>query len=153
MLLFHGAFEQKIDEKGRVNVPIKFRETLRSEGEERLMITNARLYKVRCLDAYPYSAWVERVRQIKERATTLKPEKLRYYLSYYIPEVQECPIDKQGRVFIPTRLRDYAGLGRDILFTGVVDMIQIWDQAARMPVFSAAEEVADDPDFVPGFGF
>jgi MraZ protein len=96
---------------------------------------------------------VERVRQIKERAATLKPEKLRYYLSYYIPEVHECPIDKQGRVFIPTRLRDYAGLGRDILFTGVVDMIQIWDQTARMPVFSAAEEVADDPDFVPGFGF
>jgi len=153
MLLFHGAFEQKIDEKGRVNVPIKFRETLRSEGEERLMITNARLYNARCLDAYPYSAWVERVQQIKNRTVPIPPDKRRYYLTVYIPEVQECPIDKQGRVFIPTRLREYAGLGREVLFTGVVDMIQIWDQAARTPVFSAAEEVADDPDFVPGFGF
>jgi MraZ protein len=153
MLLFHGAFEQKIDEKGRVNVPIKFREALRGDGEERLMITNARVAMARCLDAYPYGAWVERVQKVKRRAAALKPEKLRYYLNFYIPEVHECPIDKQGRVFIPTRLREYAGLGRDVLFTGVVDMIQIWDQKARVPVYSAAEEVADDPEFVPGFGF
>jgi MraZ protein len=153
MSLFLGAFEQKIDEKGRVNVPIKFREVLRSEWDERLMITNARIDKARCLEAYPYSIWVEHLKRINQRPPTLSPKKLRYYLNFYIPEVQECPIDKQGRVFIPTRLREYAGLGKDVLFTGLVDMIQIWNQTARGPVFSAAEELADDPDFVPGFGF
>lgn len=152
MFLFSGAFEQKIDEKGRVNVPIKYREALRDEGDERLMITNARISKARCLDAYPYSVWVENVLRINQRPSTLSPKKLRYYLNFYIPEVQECPIDKQGRVFIPTRLREFAGLGRDVLFTGLVDMIQIWDKTARAPVFSSAEELADDPDFVPGFG-
>jgi MraZ protein len=152
MFLFHGAFEQKIDEKGRVNVPIKYREVLRGEGEERLMITNARIDKARCLDVYPYSIWVQHVQRINQRPSTLSPGRLRYLLNFYIPEVQECPIDKQGRIFIPTRLRDFAGLGKEVLFTGLVDMIQIWNQTAREPVFSAAEVLADDPDFVPGFG-
>jgi MraZ protein len=153
MLQFHGAFEQKIDEKGRANVPIKFREVLRSEGDERLMITNSRVRGARCLDAYPYNVWVERVQRVSRRAARMDPRHLNYYFDFYIPEVHECPIDKQGRLFIPTRLRDFASLGRDVLFTGVADMIQIWDPQARQPVYSSAEEVADDPGFVPGFRF
>jgi MraZ protein len=153
MLLFFGAFEQKIDEKGRVNVPIKFREVLRTEGDERLMITNARVKGARALDAYPYNAWLERVHGIRQRAAELDPAELSYYLDFYIPEVHECPIDKQGRVFIPTRLREFAGLDKDVLFTGVLDMIRIWNQAARQPVYDSAEQVADNPKFNSGFGF
>lgn len=151
--MFRGTYEQKIDDKGRVNVPVKFREFLRGGEDERLFITNSRLQKVPCLDVYPYSAWQRLEERLRGRSADLPPEQVVFYINYYLPGVQECPIDKQGRILVPPRLRDYAGLVKDVVFTGQLDMFRIWDRDAWQPVFSSGEQVLmANPGIVPGFG-
>jgi len=150
--MFRGTYEQKIDDKGRVNVPVKFRDVLRSGEDERLFITNSRLQNVPCLDAYPYSAWQRLEARLRDRSD-LPPHLLAFYITYYLPGVHECPVDKQGRVLVPPRLRDYAGLVKEVVFTGQLDMLRIWHREAWQPVFSSGERVlVENPEIIPGFG-
>ena len=55
--MFRGHFEHAVDDKGRVAVPIQFREALSGLQEERLVATKFRIGGHRCLDVYPFSAW------------------------------------------------------------------------------------------------
>lgn len=151
--MFRGTFEQKTDDKGRVNVPLKLREVLGPGSEEvRLVITNSRMAGKPCLDAYPYQAWADFERRLLAK-TDLDPDHANFYLNYYVPSAQECPLDKQGRILLPTRLRDYAGLGKDLVFTGALNIFRIWAREAWQPVFESGERVAiDNPQLIPGFG-
>ena len=47
---------------------------------------------------------------------------------HLVGSAEECPIDAQGRILIPSGLRDYAGLKKKCLLVGIVDRIEIWDQ-------------------------
>ena len=55
--MFSGHFEHAVDDKGRVAVPVQFREVLSGLQEERLVATKFRIGEHRCLDVYPFSAW------------------------------------------------------------------------------------------------
>ena len=58
-------------------------------------------------------------------------------------------IDGQGRLLVPPVLRDYAGLGRDVMFTGLIDRFQIWNRETWQEVEGEDErEVFDDPQLL-----
>lgn len=138
--MFRGTFETRIDDKGRVSVPVKFREVLRTLGDESLFLTNLRIGDVRCLEGRPCSEWLKLEARIAER-TDLSPAAMEFYDNFYLPGAQECPIDKQGRLLVPPTLRDYAGLEKDIVFTGSRGKIRVWHKANWQPVHSAGEQV------------
>lgn len=149
--MFRGTFEQKIDEKGRVNVPVKFRDVLRGD-DDRLFITNFTVQSVRCLEAYPYAAWLRLESRLRERSD-LAPEVIQFFQNYYFPGAQECQVDKQGRLLVPPRLRDYAGLAKEVVFTGVLDKFRVWDLAAWRPVFDSGEQIGmNNPQVVSELG-
>lgn len=150
--MFHGTFEQKLDEKGRANIPQKFRDALPGGENDRLFITNSVLRGTsECLDVYTASSWLDLEKRILERSDW-DPDQLRFYIDCYLPSVQECVIDRQGRVLLPPRLREYAKLSREVLFVGVMHMFHIVNPEAWQPVFESARQVAvKDPQFVPGF--
>jgi transcriptional regulator MraZ len=151
---FRGTFEQRVDDKGRVAIPQRWREILSVSGSERLLITNSRAGSVPCLDAYPAKAWERLEEKLLSDSQTLTADERMFYLNFYIPEVQECVLDRQGRILLPGRLRSYAKLDKDVLFTGVLNMFKIWDPAAQRPVHEAGEQVLiNNPQIVPGFGF
>ncbi len=81
--MFRGTFDQKIDEKGRVNVPAKFRDVLRTSDDERLFITNFAVQSVRCLDAYPYSAWLRLEARLRERGDR-SPEIIQFFQNFAV---------------------------------------------------------------------
>lgn len=150
--MFRGTYNQKVDDKGRVNVPQRFRDVLKTTDDDRLLITNSRVRGVRCLDAFPYAAWVKFEQDLEEHHADWDPEEVNFLVNYYVPSVQECPVDKQGRILLPQRLRDFAGLGKDVLFIGAVHMFRLWDPVAWAPVFDSAEQVlVKNPTFMPGF--
>ena len=69
--------------------------------------------------------------------------------SYYIAGAQDVQIDGQGRLLIPPLLRDYAELGRDVVFTGHIDRFQIWNKDVWRQLESEDEqEVFDDPELL-----
>lgn len=150
--MFRGTFDTRIDDKGRVNVPVKFRDVLRELGDDRVFVTNLRLGDMRCLEVRPYGEWMKLEARIGER-TDLSPAAMEFYDNFYLPGAQEVQIDKQGRLLVPPTLREYAGLVKEVVFTGTRGKFRIWDKAKWQPVHSAGEQVAVvDPNVMTELG-
>lgn len=116
--MFMGTFDHSIDTKGRVIVPAKFREALGDSFVVTLGLDG-------CLFVYPEEEWRDFVKQLKELPGSKEARKLqRYFMAGAAP----CDVDKQGRVLIPSSLREKAGLEKDIVFVGVMSKIEIWSK-------------------------
>lgn len=116
--MFMGTYDHSIDTKGRVIVPAKFRETLGDSFVVTLGLDG-------CLFLYPNEEWEDFVRQLKELPGSKEARKLqRYFMAGAAP----CDVDKQGRVLIPSNLREKAELEKDIVFVGVMSKIEIWSR-------------------------
>lgn len=118
--MFRGRNDLAIDDKGRVMLPVKFREYLSKKDETTLILTNID----DCLIAYPTAAWTEIEQKILQRPDHTNAE--RNFKRFLIGGVQECPMDKQGRILIPHSLRQYAALEKDVVIAGIIDHFEIW---------------------------
>lgn len=116
--MFMGTYDHSIDTKGRVIVPAKFREALGDSFVVTLGLDG-------CLFVYPNEEWEDFVNQLKELPGSKEARKLqRYFMAGAAP----CDVDKQGRVLIPSNLREKAGMEKDIVFVGVMSKIEIWSR-------------------------
>lgn len=151
--MFRGNFTAKVDEKGRVSFPAKFRDVLETTGSNEVCITNFKVEGFHCLDVYPQENWLrleERLRQQEQPS----PQVIKFFQNYYFPGVQECQLDRQGRILVCTRLRDYAGFGREVVFTGISDKLRIYSQDNWAGVFAEGEaNLPSDPGVVSMLGF
>ncbi len=122
--MFRGRFELSIDDKGRLNIPSRFRDVLKGRDDERLIITND---FDKCLVAYPYSEWLE----LEEKTSRLSmvSREAKAFQRFFISGATECSFDKQGRVLIPPVLREHAGLEKEIVVAGMVKKIEIWSKS------------------------
>ena len=141
--MFSGHYQHGIDDKGRVAIPIDFRGAPSGLQGERLFITKFRVEGRPCLDAYPVAAW-QRLQEKLATKNRFDPEVMRFRRAY-VSAARECLIDAQGRILIPPLLRQYAGLKRDVMFTGETDYFQIWDRDAWQSMAVEDERIFDDP--------
>jgi MraZ protein len=117
---FKGSFKYTVDQKGRINIPAKFRKT--SEALETYVITRG---LNSCLYVYPTEEWDK----IEEKLRTLlrnDPTNL-YYLRATLSNAADVQLDRQGRITIPTNLIKMAGLSKEVLVNGALDRMEIWD--------------------------
>lgn len=119
--MFLGTHEPKLDEKGRLVLPAKFREPL-AEG---LVITKG---QERCLFAFPMAEF-EKVTEALAQAPVTHRAVRDYSRVFFASASHEVP-DKQGRITIPPSLRTYAGLERDCIVIGANTRVEIWATAA-----------------------
>ncbi|MCC6746667.1 MAG: division/cell wall cluster transcriptional repressor MraZ [Deltaproteobacteria bacterium] len=125
--MFLGTYEHNLDDKGRVNLPARYREILSAQGESRLIVTTNVDPAGRCLVAYPPKEWQafqERIAglpQFDENVIRLK--------RLHIAGAAECTPDRQGRILIPPTLREYAALGGALIFAGLGNSIELWGKA------------------------
>ncbi len=151
--MFRGNFTAKVDEKGRISFPAKFREVLDEVGGEEICITNFKFDGHKCLDVYPQTKWIELEQRLREQ-TERSPRVIKFFQNYYFPGVQECQVDRQGRILVCSRLRDYAGLEKEVVFAGVMDKLRIFSVGTWEAVFAEGEEnLPDDPDVVSVLGY
>ncbi|MEX5299404.1 division/cell wall cluster transcriptional repressor MraZ [Kocuria sp. CPCC 205292] len=141
--MFLGTYSPRLDEKGRLILPAKYREEL-AEG---LVLTRG---QERCLYVFSVREF-ERVHE-QLRAAPLSSKQARDYIRVFLSGASDEVPDKQGRVTIPPPLRDYAGLGRELAVIGAGTRAEIWDAQAwneylneKEAVFSETEE-----EVVPG---
>jgi MraZ protein len=145
--VFNGRFDHAIDEKARVSIPVRFREVLESEGRDRLFITNHIFERERCLALYRPREWEELVARIREKARF--DRNLQLFQTLYIGGAHEIQVDRQGRILIPPKLREFARLDREVTFSAQIDHFQLWDKQALERILTAAEEsLMADPDFL-----
>ena len=111
-----GEYAHNIDSKGRLFIPSKFREELGSS----FIITKG---VNQCLAVYSEREWDLFERKINELPTkTARPLQL-----YFIAASQDLEIDAQGRVLIPQKLREFAGLKKQVVVAGMLDHVEVWD--------------------------
>ena len=119
---FRGRSEHSLDGKGRLSIPARFRDVLRKQYDERLMITPWN----KCLKAYPLPQWEKMeltlLEQLKEQPGMKK------MISYMIGGVVECSLDKQGRILLPPKLREECGVDKDVVVSGVMTYFEILDK-------------------------
>ena len=129
-MFFMGTYTPKLDEKGRLFLPAKFRDQL-TEG---LVVTRGQEF---CLTVWPMDDFVELTRKAQEAPVTVKGA--RDYTRFLFAGASEEKPDKQGRLTIPPMLREYASLTRDVVVIGVVNRLEIWD-AGRWQSYSDTHE-------------
>ncbi len=116
--MFNGRFDHAIDEKGRVSIPSRFREVLQREGHDRLYITNFIIDHERLLELFPPNEWEKVVAKFSGSRATDREAQL--YETFYIGGAHEVPVDRQGRILIPPRLREFARLRKSTFDHGYV---------------------------------
>ena len=117
--MFYGEYNYKIDEKGRVAIPPKFRKELKdgvvlSSGAEK------------CINVYPLSEW----RKLAASLTSgpLTPSKMRRLKRAIFANAFNVAIDGQGRVALPIPLREHAEIQEDVVVAGANNYLEIWNQ-------------------------
>jgi MraZ protein len=113
-----GEFNHSIDAKGRIIIPSKFREDLGDDFVITLGLDG-------CLFAYPSNEWLTFVEELRKLPGTKEARQLQ---RYFMAGAAACEADKQGRILIPSKLRESAGLDKDIVFVGVLNKIEIWSK-------------------------
>jgi MraZ protein len=147
--MFRGSFEHTIDTKGRLSIPMKFREVLK--GDDRMIITNFTIASAHCLDVYPLDEWVRFEEEIRKKPR-FDPRMVAFQ-NYYLSGANECAVDKQGRILIPPLLRQYAGLKREVVLVSAVEKFRVLDREAWKKVFTEAEDkVVQDPGYFGDLG-
>ena len=119
---FRGRSEHALDEKGRLNIATRFREVLRRQYDERLMITPWH----NCLKAYPLPQWEEM--EMMLRAEGKKNPNMVKLIRFMVGGVVECGLDKQGRVLLPPNLRTDCGIDKEVVVNGMITYFEIWDK-------------------------
>ncbi|MBS5523563.1 MAG: division/cell wall cluster transcriptional repressor MraZ [Clostridiales bacterium] len=118
--MFIGEYNHTIDSKGRLIVPSKFREAL---GDE-FVVTKG---LDGCLFVYPMEEWTAFTDKLKELPLTKKDA--RQFSRFFLAGAASCEVDKQGRILIPSVLREFAGLEKDAVLVGVSSRIEIWSRS------------------------
>ncbi|HWM33714.1 MAG TPA: division/cell wall cluster transcriptional repressor MraZ [Pseudolysinimonas sp.] len=114
-----GAHALKLDEKSRIIVPAKYRDTFAGG----LVMT---LGNDNCVAVYSESEFEKLHARMEEQAPMLDEKGRAYYRMFLGSASQEIP-DKQSRVTIPAVLREHAGLERDLVFAGAGSRAEIWN--------------------------
>jgi MraZ protein len=142
--VFLGTHTPRLDDKGRLILPAKFREELAGG----VVITKG---QERCLYVFPTGEFATIAFQLREQPMTHKAARA-YSRVFFASAHDEVP-DKQGRVTIPGHLRAYAGLDRELVVIGASTRVEIWDrQAWETYLADSEDEFADiEQGVLPGF--
>ncbi|MGR8929776.1 MAG: division/cell wall cluster transcriptional repressor MraZ [Gammaproteobacteria bacterium] len=130
--MFRGISSINLDAKGRIAIPTRYREELQECCERQLIVTVAVDDKCvgepGCLWLYPLPEW-EKLEQTIVKLPTLNKMagKLRRFV---IGHATECEMDAQGRLLLPEKLREFAGMQKHIYLVGQLNKFEIWSDNA-----------------------
>lgn len=115
--MFIGEYKHNIDNKGRVIIPSKFRDGL----GDHFVITKG---LDGCLFVYSLDEW--KILEDKLRSLPLTSKDARAFVRFFFAGATECEFDKQGRIILPSNLRDYADIVKETIIIGVSNRLEVW---------------------------
>lgn len=117
--MFMGEYSHSVDAKGRIIIPSRYREEL----GEKFVITKG---MDGCLFALPEESFCKLTDELKNLPLSVKDS--RTLVRHFAGAAADGELDKQGRVLIPAKLREHAGIDKDVILVGVLDKIEIWSK-------------------------
>ncbi len=131
--MFFGEFEYKLDEKGRLPIPPRFRREFR---DGMVLAPGAE----KCISAYPLAEW----KKLAARLATgsLSPSKLRRLNRALFATAFYSSLDGQGRISLPLPLREYAGIEDEVVVAGVNNYLELWPREVWQQEKAVSQEQA-----------
>ena len=117
--MFMGEYSHTIDTKGRLIIPSRFREEL----GETFVVTKG---LDGCLFVFSDEEWKAFENKLKSLPLTNK--NARQFARFFVAGATPCELDKQRRILLPATLREFAGLEKDVVLTGMLNRIEIWSK-------------------------
>lgn len=117
--MFMSEYNHSIDAKGRVIVPVKFRESLGNE----FVVTQG---LDGCLFVFPNEEW--NTFEEKLKSLPMSNKDARKFVRFFLAGAATVELDKQGRILLPPMLREFAALEKDVVVVGVGNRVEIWDK-------------------------
>ncbi len=141
--MFLGTHTPRLDDKGRLFLPAKFRDKLAGG----LVMTRG---QERCLYVFPMDEFEKITQKFQEAPTSSKAA--RDYMRVFLSGASDEIPDKQGRVTVPAALRQYAGLDRECTVIGTGSRVEVWDTAAWNDYLASTEQAFADQseEVIPG---
>lgn len=137
--MFYGEYQHALDKKGRLILPARIRETAKSNYIEKFYVTRG---LDKCLFLFSEDEWRAQETKFKSLPFT-KKEARRFNRLFFSGAVEVVP-DGQGRILIPKYLKDYAGIKKDVVVTGVSNRIEVWDSEAWNEFYKESVDSFED---------
>ena len=137
--MFRGGSTVNLDAKGRLAFPTRYRDALEERCEGRIVLT---VHDDRCLLLYPFPDWDEIERKLVRLPNQEK--RTRTLQRMVLGHATELDVDKNGRILIPTRLRDFAKLEKRVVLAGLGNKFEIWNETTWEQ--RCSDWVAEDSD-------
>lgn len=133
--MFIGEYNHSIDEKGRIAIPVKFREELGRGAVVTRGLDN-------CLFVYTADEW----KKLADKLATLPISKAntRAFSRLMLAGAMDCEVDKQGRIMLPEFLRKFAGIKRKAVVAGLFNRLEIWDESTWNKYKTVTEKDSSD---------
>lgn len=121
--MFYGEYSHSIDRKGRLILPSRFREISRENNIERFFLTRG---LDKCIFMFSEYEWATQEQKFKSMPFTKKES--RSFNRMFFAGAMDVTPDKQGRFIIPTYLKEFSGISKDVMVVGVSSRIELWDK-------------------------
>lgn len=140
MIRFLGNIEAKTDTKGRVFIPAGFRKQLQAASEERLVLRKDVFQD--CLILYPESVWFKTQNQLRQRLNKWNAKHQQIFRQF-VSDAEIMIPDGNGRILLPKRYLQMAGIQSEVRFIGVDNTIEIWAKKKTEQPFMNPEEFSE----------
>ena len=144
---FLGNIEAKTDAKGRVFLPAVFRKQLQAASEERLVLRKD--VHQQCLVLYPESVWFATQEELRQRLNKWNARH-RMIFRQFVSDAEVVVPDGNGRILLPKRYLQMAGIAGEVRFIGMDDTIEIWAKERTEQPFMAPDEFSQALDELLG---
>src|SRR6202158_1668034 len=137
--MFRGAAKVTLDDKGRMVVPMRYRERLFERSQGQLVVTVDR--NGECLLIYPLGDWEQVERQLMQLPSLHAQSRRLQRLM--VGHATDLTLDGHGRMLLPPELREFAGLDRHAMLIGQGNRFELWDEtrwSTRRDFWLASEE-------------
>ncbi|MBU0670608.1 MAG: division/cell wall cluster transcriptional repressor MraZ [Patescibacteria group bacterium] len=118
--MFIGEYSHNLDEKGRLAIPIKYRDDLAKGAVVTRGLDN-------CLFLYPKEEWEKLAQKLANLSISKK--NTRAFARLMLAGAMDVELDKQGRIVVPEYLRIFAGMKKKLVVTGLMNRMEIWDES------------------------
>ncbi len=144
--MFYGEYKHSLDEKARLIIPAEFRRLFKENNIKKIFITKG---LDSCLFLFLEEEWKKEEERFRKLSFT--KEEARRFKRIYFSGASELSLDNQGRILIPSYLKDYAKIKREVIIIGVSSRIEIWSEASWKKFYADSlprfEKIAEQINF------
>jgi MraZ protein len=133
--MFIGEYSHNVDNKGRLAIPVKFRNQLKKGAVVTRGLDN-------CLFLYPRTEWLKLAKKLA--ALPISQKDARAFARLMLAGAMDVESDRQGRIIIPNYLREYAGIKNNVIIAGLYTRLEIWNKMKWKKYKQGAERGSTD---------